>query len=55
MQYSTLPCNLVTTGQSCLIDVAALYHEAQTLVDARKARGRRYELALIVTIAVLAT
>jgi hypothetical protein len=37
-----------------VIDVGARYAAAATLVDHRKARGRRYPLALIVTVAVLA-
>ena len=54
MQYSTLPFTLTNSDQPYLIDVAAHYAQAQTLNDARKARGRRYPLALIITIAVLA-
>ena len=37
-----------------MIDVGALSTAAETLVDHRKARGRRSPLALIVTVAVLA-
>jgi len=54
MQYSTLPFTLVGSDHPYLIDVAALYAQAQTLIDRRKARGRRYPLALIVTVAILA-
>jgi predicted transposase YbfD/YdcC len=54
MQYSTLPFTLVGSDEPYLIDVSTLYTQAQTLVDRRKARGLRYPLALIVTIAVLA-
>jgi len=54
MQYSTLPFTLVGSDEPYLIDVAALYTQAQTLIDQRKARGRRYPLALIVTVALLA-
>jgi predicted transposase YbfD/YdcC len=54
MQYSTLPFTLVGSDQPYLIDVGQLYTHAQTLLDRRKARGQRYSLALIVTIAVLA-
>ena len=54
MQYSTLPFTLVGSDQPYLIDVGSLYAQAHTLTDRRKARGLRYPLALIVTIAVLA-
>jgi len=54
MQYSTLPFTLVTPDQPYLIDIDALYTQAHSLLDRRKARGRQYPLALIVTIAVLA-
>jgi predicted transposase YbfD/YdcC len=54
MQYSTLPFTLVGSNQPHLIDVGSLYAQAQTLIDRRKARGLRYPLALIVTVAVLA-
>ena len=54
MQYSTLPFTLANSDQPYLIDVGVLYAQAQTLTDQRKARGRRYSLALIITIAVLA-
>jgi len=54
MQYSTLPFTLVASDEPYLIDVGSLYAQAQTLIDRRKARGRRYPLALIVTVAVLA-
>ncbi|MBK9940375.1 MAG: transposase family protein [Kouleothrix sp.] len=54
MNYSTLPFTLVAPDETYLLDVGALYTQAQTLVDHRKARGRQYPLALIVTVAVLA-
>ena len=54
MQYSTLPFTLVTPDQDYLIDVGAIYTQAQGLLDRRKARGRQYPLALIITVAVLA-
>src|SRR5262245_27801042 len=54
MQYSTLPFTLVESDQPYLIDVGTLYAQAQTLIDQRKARGRQYPLALIITIVVLA-
>jgi predicted transposase YbfD/YdcC len=54
MNYSTLPFTLVAPDEAYLLDVGALYTQAQTLVDQRKARGRQYPLALIVTVAVLA-
>lgn len=54
MQYSTLPFTLVGSDEPYLIDVGTLYVQAQTLIDRRKARGLRYPLALIVTVAILA-
>ena len=54
MNYSTLPFTLVEAAEPYLLDVGALYAQAQTLIDHRKARGRQYPLALIVTVAVLA-
>ena len=54
MQYSTLPFTLVGSDQPYLIDVGQLYTQAERLIDQRKARGRQYSLALIVTVAVLA-
>jgi hypothetical protein len=54
MQYSTLPFTLVGSDEPYLIDVGSFYAQAHTLIDRRKARGLRYPLALIVTIAVLA-
>jgi predicted transposase YbfD/YdcC len=37
-----------------LLDIGALYRQFQTVPDARKRRGRRYPLAVLLTIAVLA-
>ncbi|NCC32492.1 MAG: ISAs1 family transposase [Chloroflexia bacterium] len=54
MQYSTVPFTLVDSNEPCVIDVGALYAAVSTLTDRRKARGRRYPLALILTVAVLA-
>ena len=54
MNYSTLPFTLVESAEPYILDVGALYAQAQTLIDQRKARGRQYPLALIVTVAVLA-
>lgn len=54
MNYSTLPFTLVESDEPYLLDVGALYAQAATLIDQRKARGRQYPLALIVTVAVLA-
>ena len=54
MQYSTLPFTLVSSDEPYLIDIGTLYSQAQTLIDHRKARGLRYPLALIVTVAILA-
>lgn len=54
MQYSTLPFQLVLPDQPYLIDIGTLYTQAHSLLDRRKARGRQYPLALIVTVAVLA-
>ena len=54
MQYSTLPFTLVTPDQTYLIDVGAIYSQAQRLLDYRKARAVQHPLALIITLAVLA-
>lgn len=54
MNYSTVPFTLVESDEPYLLDVDALYAQAATLIDQRKARGRQYPLALIVTVAVLA-
>ena len=54
MNYSTLPFTLVESDEPYILDVGALYAQAETLIDQRKARGRQYPLALIVTLAVLA-
>ena len=54
MNYSTLPFTLAASEQLYLLDVDALYSQAENLIDQRKARGRQYPLALIVTVAVLA-
>jgi predicted transposase YbfD/YdcC len=54
MNYSTFPFTLVGADQPHLLDVGALYAQAETLIDRRKARGRQYSLALILTLAVLA-
>lgn len=54
MQYSTIPFTLVARDEAYLIDVDALYTAATTFTDGRDARGRRYPLALFVTVTVLA-
>ncbi len=54
MNYSTLPFTLVESTEPYILDVGTLYAQAQSLIDHRKARGRQYSLALIVTVAVLA-
>src|SRR5947207_283211 len=54
MQYSTLPFTLPWSDEPYRIDVGNLYAHAQTLIDRCNARRRRYPLALIVTLAVLA-
>ena len=38
MNYSTLPCTLVESDEPYLLDVGALYAQAATLIDQRKAR-----------------
>jgi len=54
MQESSLPFTLVGSDEPCVLAVGALSTAAEPLVDRRKARGRHYPLALIVTVAVLA-
>jgi hypothetical protein len=54
MNYSTLPFDLNLPNHPILLDVQALSARFQTVTDCRAARGKRYPLAVILTIAVLA-
>src|SRR5215213_3899814 len=55
VMYSTiLPFAFTLPANSLVFDVGALYRQMQSLTDQRDRRGRRYSLALILTIAVLA-
>lgn len=56
MEYSTV-CIEVTVPRSedgCVFDVGSLYDHFEGLKDRRKARGKRYELALVLVLFVLA-
>jgi predicted transposase YbfD/YdcC len=54
MNYSTLPVDLELPEHPILLDIHALAVRFQTLTDRRAARGVRYPLVAILTIAVLA-
>jgi hypothetical protein len=54
MHYSTLPFEVNLPEHPIVLDVQALWQRFQTLTDRRAARGIRYPLAVILTIAVLA-
>jgi hypothetical protein len=44
----------IKSGTGIEFEVKSLYEAFQKLSDGRKRRGRRYELALILTLSVLA-
>jgi predicted transposase YbfD/YdcC len=54
MHPTTLAVDIPSLDRPLTLDIAALYQQFQTLPDARKRRGRRYPLAVLLTIAVLA-
>ena len=53
MYPTTFVVEVPTFDAPVTINVAALYQQFQTIADARKRRGKRYPLALLLTIAVL--
>jgi predicted transposase YbfD/YdcC len=54
MKYSTLNFEIKLPNQPVVFDAASLYARLQQLTDRRKCRGRIYELAPILFIALLA-
>jgi predicted transposase YbfD/YdcC len=54
MNRTTLAVELPTHDAPIVLDLNAIYRQFQTLPDARKRRGVRYPLAVLLTIAVLA-
>jgi len=44
----------VQRADGCVFDVGSLYAQLETLADKRKARGKRYPLALVLVLVVLA-
>jgi hypothetical protein len=54
MNYSTLPFDLNLPNHPILLDVHALSARFQTVTDCRAARGKRYPLAVILTITMCA-
>src|SRR5690242_2614342 len=53
MYPTTFLVEVPTLDAPLTIDVAALYQQFQTIPDARNSRGKRYCLAVLLTIAVL--
>jgi predicted transposase YbfD/YdcC len=54
MNRSILVVEMPTQETPIVLDLGAIYQQFQTLADARKRRGVRYPLAVLLTIAVLA-
>lgn len=54
MNRTTLVVEMPTEHTQLVLDLGAIYHQFQTLADARKRRGVRYPLAVLLTIAVMA-
>lgn len=54
MDYITLPLPLRPMTDPETVPVVSLYEALQKLPDPRRAQGKRYELALIVCLVVLA-
>lgn len=54
MDPTTLALELPSQDAPIVLDLGAIYRQFQTLADARKRRGVRYPLAVLLTIAVLA-
>ena len=54
MNHTMLAVEMPSQDAPILLDIGAIYRQFQTLADARKPRGVRYPLALLLTIAVLA-
>ena len=54
MDHTTLLLDVSLPDTPINLDIGGLYRQFQTLADSRKQRGVRYELAVLLTIAVLA-
>ncbi len=54
MNCTTIASRPPMAGQASIFDVGSLYAGLQELVDERKARGKRYSLALVLLLVVLA-
>ena len=54
MDYTTLPCKPLSEKEYEHLPVISLYEALQALPDARRAQGKRYELALILCLLLLA-
>ncbi len=54
MNYSIIPLEIELPKQACLLNLSQLYHSLSLLPDKRKARGKLYPLALLLTVAILA-
>jgi hypothetical protein len=54
MNYSTIPFEIELPEQEIVFDLTEFYNLLLTLVDKRGQRGKRYLLAVLLTIAVLA-
>ena len=54
MHSTTKPCTLPMPTRARVFDLGGLYARLEQLVDHRKARGKRYTLALVLLLVVLA-
>ena len=54
MDYSATGFEVQRADEGCVFDVGSLYAQLETLTDKRKARGKRYPLALVLVLVILA-
>jgi len=54
MNSTAMLFDLPSVGQCSVLDLGGLYAELEKLSDKRKSRGKRYSLALVIVLAVLA-
>lgn len=54
MNYSTIPLEIELPKEACLFDLQHLYGVLSLLSDKRHARGKQYQLALLLLVAILA-
>jgi len=54
MNCTTTTSDLATDTPGIVFDLGGLYAEFEKLIDKRKARGKRYRLALVLLLIVLA-